>query len=788
MEIVVGLVLLVIVTGAASAVVVPYMRMYAEANDLAEGNTQLDNLANIMEEDLLIANAAANVDVDTAVPAKNTLNLRINLANVDYTVGVTGSDNAGLLLRNGTPVLSGDFFKRKTVSFTCTDDNGAYVLTLSINRSDGTNMTSRQYTIKPLSAQNFFNAGTPGNDHFEIDPGEPPPVITNPPKDDPRLSDALLVSLSYSAEGGASKSVPGFNSGTLEYNIELPYGTDYVDLSATASQPRATVTGNTQYVISGGTATATITVTSADGTVTKTYTVRFTVAQPSIYKITFEANGGSVSPTSAETNSNGNRTLANLPTPTRDGYTFNGWFTASSGGSSVTLSRVYTGDTTIYAQWTALPTYTVTFALNDGNSVSPTSAKTDTSGKLTLTSLPIPTRSGHTFTGWFTATTGGRQVYIDEVYTSNTTLYAQWSVLSGYRITLDFNDGTGNQGWVLTNANGYLSPLPSPPNRIGFAFDGWFTAATGGTQVTTSTNFTADATIYAHWTRKTYTVSWNANGGKPEINTGLVNYDDVITEADAPSNPEREGFTFDRWYYDEEATKPLIDHKITDNIMFYAGWTYTLTYNADDSTDGTVPPAMTGLVADRAVTVANGTGLVKGDEVFDSWNTKADGTGTKVPGGGSFISTTGDITLYAQWKPKPTGDVVAMGSYDYSYDGAIPGRIQVPTTARNGGTFIDRNITYYNLSEVNVNASGSDNRDHIRLTNASTITFTIDQDCTLRVKLGNNRGITITKEGGESITSGRVTEYSCTITQGTYTISGENTSNTYFYYMIFQSL
>lgn len=76
------------------------------------------------------------------------------------------------------------------------------------------------------------------------------------------------------------------------------------------------------------------------------------VVPPTVgFTITFNANGGIVTPVSAETKAD--KTLAFLPTPTRSGYTFNGWFTAASGGTQVMKDTVFTANTTIYAQWTS---------------------------------------------------------------------------------------------------------------------------------------------------------------------------------------------------------------------------------------------------------------------------------------------------------------------------------------------------------------------------------------------------------------------------------------------------
>ena len=68
------------------------------------------------------------------------------------------------------------------------------------------------------------------------------------------------------------------------------------------------------------------------------------------YTITFDANGGSVNPASAETT---NGKLVSLPTPGYAGHIFQGWFTAATGGTQVTTDTVFTADATIYAQWKA---------------------------------------------------------------------------------------------------------------------------------------------------------------------------------------------------------------------------------------------------------------------------------------------------------------------------------------------------------------------------------------------------------------------------------------------------
>jgi uncharacterized repeat protein (TIGR02543 family) len=55
---------------------------------------------------------------------------------------------------------------------------------------------------------------------------------------------------------------------------------------------------------------------------------------------------------------------------------------------------------------------------------------------------------------------------------------------------------------TYTNLSGKLESTPEQPTMTGYSFDGWYTEPVGGSKVTTSTVFTSDATIYAHWTAK----------------------------------------------------------------------------------------------------------------------------------------------------------------------------------------------------------------------------------------------------------------------------------------------
>ncbi|MDP2091024.1 MAG: InlB B-repeat-containing protein [Candidatus Gracilibacteria bacterium] len=272
--------------------------------------------------------------------------------------------------------------------------------------------------------------------------------------------------------------------------------------------------------------------------------------------VTFDANGGTGhTPTSKSVTYN--TAVGTLPSnPTRAGYTFNGWFTSTSGGTAITTSTVVTTNVTWYAQWTA-NNNTVTFDGNGSTGGSMSNQTIATNATATLTTNGY-TRTGYTFSGWAT-TAGGAVAYANgasyTMGTTSVTLYAQWiqngvcgssngvatttaptTNLCSVGTASAVTSNTGNFTWtcsvsgastascsatrqytVTFNANGGGTPSPATKavnyntavgtlattTRSGYTFNGWFTATSGGTAITTSTVVTANVTWYAQWTSST---------------------------------------------------------------------------------------------------------------------------------------------------------------------------------------------------------------------------------------------------------------------------------------------
>ena len=144
--------------------------------------------------------------------------------------------------------------------------------------------------------------------------------------------------------------------------------------------------------------------------------------------ITYDSQGGSA--ISSGSTTTGGLIATSPGTPTRAGYTFNGWFTASTGGSAISFAYTHgqTANFTLYAQWSA-SSLTITYDSQGGSAISSGST---TTGGLIATSPGTPTRAGYTFNGWFTASTGGSAISFAYTHgqTANFKLYAQWSSTS----------------------------------------------------------------------------------------------------------------------------------------------------------------------------------------------------------------------------------------------------------------------------------------------------------------------------------------------------------------------
>ncbi len=297
------------------------------------------------------------------------------------------------------------------------------------------------------------------------------------------------------------------------------------------------------------------------------------VANESTYTVTFNPNGGTVD-TTTKTVTSGSA-YGTLPTPTRKGHTFDGWFTKSSGGvqrtadSTVTITK----DTTLYAHWTA-NTYTVTFNSNGGTPG--TSTKTVTYGEPYGT-LPTVTRDGYTFDGWFTTLSGSTLVTETTTVgiTADKTFYAHWTVIT-YTVTYMPDDYSTGDTYVDTKTYGVALDIRGVTyTRKGYTQTAW-TTTKGSSKVAHTVNgrFTGNysKTLYPVWTANTYTVTFNPNGGTVSPTTKEVTHGSAYGTL---PTPKRDGYTFAGWFTKSSGgtrVRATTTVGITADKTFYAHW------------------------------------------------------------------------------------------------------------------------------------------------------------------------------------------------------------------------
>lgn len=205
---------------------------------------------------------------------------------------------------------------------------------------------------------------------------------------------------------------------------------------------------------------------------------------PAVYNVTYDANGGSVSPTSANFTAGGSALV--LPTPARLGHRFDGWFTAATGGSLIGAAGAAfspSSSVTLYAHWTLLP-YTVRYDANGGDATGLAPQSYLPGGAPVIT--PAPLSGPGDFDGWFTAPTGGsRLAFGGQPFgpSGDITLYAHWVIPAQLYTTLyvevQWLNGEGYYG----TAEGCVGecPVDIEPNGQYPDYTHTFTVQAGGT-------------------------------------------------------------------------------------------------------------------------------------------------------------------------------------------------------------------------------------------------------------------------------------------------------------------
>ena len=342
-----------------------------------------------------------------------------------------------------------------------------------------------------------------------------------------------------------------------------------------------------------------------------------------------------------------------LPTLSRQGYNFIGWWDKQVGGNRIGKPGMkYTpakNNITIYGQWAPIVT---TVTLKGQGAYSPaTDQKINATYDKAMPVISVPKKrytitynyNGSTqtnssvspeasFVGYYGQTNGKGTKY----YNANGTSAHLWNVASETAI-------------LYANWSTATTKLATPNARDGYEFLGWYTAATGGTKVGNAGanySFTGNKTLYAHWNPKTYTIKYENEGATSAGTTvATVKYLGALPSIVKPSkyynvtynysggygvNNDKAQLVFKGYYtgkggtgtqYYNEYGTGLVTYKLTSDLTLYAYWQ---------------PTSIRLPIANNLYYYPTG------------WWTSPSG-GSFLGKEGAYYTPTSNVTLYAQW-------------------------------------------------------------------------------------------------------------------------------------------
>lgn len=299
-----------------------------------------------------------------------------------------------------------------------------------------------------------------------------------------------------------------------------------------------------------------------------------------------------------------------------------------------------------------------------------------------------------------------------------------------YTVTFEMN-GVGTAPAAQTVTEGGTVSEPTAPTAEGYTFDGWYKDAA----LTTPWDFetdtvTTNTTIYAKWTIKSYTVTFEMNGHGDAIEAQTINHGSTVTR---PVDPTADGYTFDGWYKDAACTTAwdFTNDTVTSDTTLYAKWishTYALDNPttaqlitalqqvAGNSTVNTVSVTNANLQLDEAVTVPAGeTLLVSSGSVTNNSALTVDGTMTMAEG--TSLTNTGTIQITSANSLHINGYFSNNDTLYIGLSSDQPGYLEIGATGKveNSGTIeistdgsscITNKGTFNNYKDFSITTSG----------------------------------------------------------------------------------
>ncbi|WP_400204061.1 InlB B-repeat-containing protein [Candidatus Methanomassiliicoccus intestinalis] len=355
------------------------------------------------------------------------------------------------------------------------------------------------------------------------------------------------------------------------------------------------------------------------------------------YTIFFDSKGGSDQPPMKYITGD----KIELPVPERLGHDFNGWYSDSALTQLCNPNSITSGNMTLYAGWIE-SIYVISFETKDGTSIKSQDLKYGDK----VSKPEDPSRLGYDFAGWYSDSKCTIPYDFDTPVKESFTLYAEWDLLT-YNITYILDGGNNHS----SNPSTYNVENPQSfftPNKAGNTFQGWYTSLDPlGDKIIDTSGKAEDLTLYAKWEINSYTVTINYKCDEIDSKSLQKQYQSSLNGDELAES--RTGYTLSGWYRDADCTNPwnFETDIVINDVTIYAKWTpvkYTITYKLDGGTNNDDNPKT--YTVESSITLKD---PIKTGYEFKGWFTDAGFTeGAEIS---SIVKgTTGDITLYANWK------------------------------------------------------------------------------------------------------------------------------------------
>jgi uncharacterized repeat protein (TIGR02543 family) len=379
--------------------------------------------------------------------------------------------------------------------------------------------------------------------------------------------------------------------------------------------------------------------------------------------------------------------IAQPANPTLANCDFEGWYRETDYTTRWNFATdTVVGDLTLYARWTV----TVSFNANGGGGAPEN--KTLTRGAIITTMPETPVWEGRRFLGWFSAASGGTEYAWPYTAVENIVMHAQWVAV--YTITFDTHGGPEVK--AVTADTGTKIPKPDDPSWVGYLFNGWFSAASGGTQYTAwPLTLSGNITMYAQWTPTgTRTITFDTHGGPAAADIT----DNVGTELAKPADPHWLGHAFLGWFSAASGGAAYTwPHTLNANVTMHAQWENVATHTITFDSHGGSP--VTAITDNAGTMIARPADPGRTDYTFNGWFSAESG-------GAAYTwphTLNGNLTMHAQWTIRSNNQGIGL-TYEDLIDKA-GSALSEPSfsLAKSGGT-----------ATKTLSVSGSDNDGSVR--------------------------------------------------------------------------